>query len=86
MKEGYIYILANKKNGTLYVGVTGNLIKRVYKHKNNVIRGFTSKYKIHKLIYYEEADTMISAIQREKRMPLSCSYHATMCIVSFFPL
>lgn len=52
-KKGYIYILFNKKNGTLYVGVTSDLIKRIYEHKNKIIDGFTKKYAIDKLGYYE---------------------------------
>ena len=68
MNENYIYILANRIKGSLYIGVTGNLIKRIYEHKNNIIKGFSNKYKIHKLVYYKKIDSIISAIQREKRM------------------
>jgi putative endonuclease len=64
----YIYILANKRNGTLYIGVTSNLVKRVYEHKNNIIEGFTKKYNIHKLVYYEITDDIESAIRREKQL------------------
>ena len=64
----YIYILANKRNGTLYIGVTSNLVKRVYEHKNNIIKGFTKKYNIHKLVYYEITDDIESAIRREKQL------------------
>ena len=64
----YIYILANKRNGTLYIGVTSNLIKRVYEHKNNIIEGFTNKYNIHKLVYYEITSDIESAIRREKQL------------------
>ena len=64
----YIYILANKRNGTLYIGVTSNLVKRVYEHKNNIIDGFTKKYSIHKLVYYEITDDIESAIRREKQL------------------
>ena len=64
----YIYILANKRNGTLYIGVTSNLIKRVYEHKKNLADGFTKKYNIHKLAYYEITNDIESAIRREKQL------------------
>ena len=64
----YIYILANKRNGTLYIGVTSNLVERVYEHKNNMIEGFSKKYNIHKLVYYEITDDIESAIRREKQL------------------
>ena len=66
--EYYVYILASKRNGTLYIGVTNNLIKRVWEHKNNVVHGFTEKYNIHKLVYYEAGTDASSAIMREKQM------------------
>ena len=62
----YIYILARKRNGTLYIGVTSNLIKRVYEHKNNLVDGFSKKYNVHNLVYYETTRDIISAIKREK--------------------
>jgi putative endonuclease len=68
MKQYYLYILASKKNGTLYIGVTNNLRKRVYEHKNNLVRGFTQKYSVHKLVYYEGYNNDYDAIAREKRM------------------
>ena len=64
----YVYILASKKKGTLYIGVTSDLIKRVYEHKNNLIEGFTKKYRVHLLVYYESTDNVQSALQREKNM------------------
>ena len=64
----YIYILANKRNGTLYIGVTSNLIKRVYEHKKNLVDDFTKKYNIHKLAYYEITNDIESAIRREKQI------------------
>src|SRR3989338_11409636 len=64
----FVYILANKRNGTLYIGITNNLIKRVYEHKNNLADGFTKKYKVHKLVYYEQSDDVNAAIAREKAM------------------
>ena len=68
MKRYYIYILASKKNGTLYIGITSDLVKRIYEHKNNFIEGFTKKYNIHRLVYYEEFVDVIQAIIREKRL------------------
>ena len=64
----YVYILASKRNGTLYIGVTSNLIKRVYEHKKNLVDGFTRKYNIHKLAYYEITNDIESAIRREKQL------------------
>ena len=68
MKLAYVYILASKKNGTLYVGVTSNLVKRIHEHKTNVVEGFTQKYKVHDLVYFEETQDVISAITREKQI------------------
>lgn len=65
---GYVYILFNKRNGTLYVGVTSDLIKRIYEHKNKFVEGFTKKYSIDKLGYYEVFDDIVSAIEREKQL------------------
>lgn len=64
----YVYILASKRNGTLYIGVTNNLIRRIYEHKNDMTEGFTKRYRIHRLIYYEELNNVNDAITREKRM------------------
>ncbi|MBI4005192.1 MAG: GIY-YIG nuclease family protein [Gammaproteobacteria bacterium] len=61
-----VYILTNQRNGTLYVGVTSNLPKRVWEHKTKVVRGFTQKYGVDKLVWYELHETMESALQREK--------------------
>jgi len=66
MKQYYVYILASKKNGTLYIGVTNNLPKRVYEHKNNLIEGFTRKYNVHNLVYYESYSDTYAAITRKK--------------------
>ncbi|EMR14374.1 Excinuclease ABC, C subunit-like protein [Methylophaga lonarensis MPL] len=68
MKQPAIYIMTNKRNGTLYVGVTSHLIKRVWEHKNNVVEGFTQKYRLHQLVYFELHDSMIGAISREKQI------------------
>ncbi len=61
-----VYLLASGRNGTLYVGVTSNLIKRVWEHKHHAAKGFTSKYGVHALVWYEVHETMESAIYREK--------------------
>ncbi len=64
----YVYILTNKKQGTLYIGVTNDLVRRIWEHKNHVVEGFTEKYKLGRLVYYEETDNVESAIQREKQL------------------
>jgi putative endonuclease len=61
-------MLASKRNGTLYVGVTSDLVKRIWEHKNNVVEGFTQQYNVHMLVWYEVHGTMESAIAREKAM------------------
>jgi putative endonuclease len=68
MKSYYVYILASKRNGTLYIGITNDLIRRVYEHKNNIIEGFTKKYNVHSLVYYEVTSEIGAAIQREKQL------------------
>ncbi len=67
-KQYFIYILSNKRNGTLYIGVTSNLSKRVFEHKNHLIKGFTQKYDVVLLVYYEIFPGVILAIQREKQL------------------
>jgi putative endonuclease len=64
----YVYILASKKNGTLYVGVTNNLIRRIYEHRTSAVAGFTKKYAVHRLVYFETLDDPVSAIEREKKL------------------
>lgn len=68
MKKAYIYIITNKKNGTLYTGVTSDLIKRIYEHKNKIVKGFSSKYDLKNLVYYEMFENIESAIIREKQI------------------
>ncbi len=65
-RQPCVYILASRRNGTLYTGVTSSLLKRVWEHKNNVVEGFTKQYSVHTLVWYEIHETMESAIHREK--------------------
>lgn len=67
-RQPCVYILASKRNGTLYIGVTSALIKRVWEHKNNVVEGFTNAYDVHMLVWYEVHEGMESAIRREKAL------------------
>ena len=66
MKQPCVYILASKRNGTLYTGVTSNLLQRVWQHKNDFVDGFTKRYGVHTLVWYESHETMEGAIMREK--------------------
>ncbi|MYD62334.1 MAG: GIY-YIG nuclease family protein [Gemmatimonadetes bacterium] len=66
MKQPCVYIMASKRNGTLYIGVISNLVQRVWQHKNNLVEGFTNRYGIHILVWYEVHETMQSAIAKEK--------------------
>lgn len=68
MKKFYVYILCNKRNGTLYTGVTSNILKRIYEHKNNLVDGFTKKYNIHQLAWYEIHHTAETAKSCEKQI------------------
>lgn len=68
MKQFYVYVLASKKNGTLYVGVTSDLVKRVWEHKNSVVPSFTSKYDVINLVHYEIFDDSENAFNREKQL------------------
>ena len=72
MKAFYVYIMASGRNGTLYVGSTSDLIKRAWEHKNKVIPGFTTKYNVHILVYYEVHETYTEAARREKRFKNWC--------------
>jgi putative endonuclease len=68
MKHYYVYILASKKDGVLYIGVTNNLLARIDQHKNHTNPGFTNKYFVGKLVYFEETENVESAIHREKQL------------------
>ena len=68
LKQPCVYILASKRKGTLYVGVTSNLTQRVWQHKNHLVEGFTNRHGIHDLVWYESHETMESAIAREKSL------------------
>ncbi len=68
MKSYFVYILASKKDGVLYVGVTSNLERRIWEHRNNVVEGFTSEYHVHVLVYYEQTENVMSALEREKQL------------------
>lgn len=63
-----VYILASQRNGTLYIGVTSNLVQRIWQHRNDLVEGFTEKYGVHGLVYVELLDDMLSAITREKQL------------------
>jgi len=68
MEEYYVYILSNKINTTLYIGMTNNLKRRIYEHKNKLVPGFTEKYNVNKLVYFEKVSDVKAAIQREKNL------------------
>lgn len=68
MDPSYVYIMASQKNGTLYVGVTTDLVKRVYEHRNGLVEGFTKRYEVRSLVYYEVHMSVVEAIAREKQL------------------
>ena len=68
MKYYYVYILASERRGTLYIGVTNDLLRRMYEHKNGLMDGFTKKYKVNKLVYFQQCENVESVIQREKQL------------------
>jgi putative endonuclease len=68
MKYYYVYILASKRRGTLYIGVTNDLIRRIHEHKDGSVEGFTKKYKVYNLVYYQQCENIESVIQREKQL------------------
>jgi len=67
-RQPAVYILASERNGTIYIGVTSDLPKRIYQHKNDSVDGFTRKYRVHRLVYFELYADMVSAITREKQL------------------
>ena len=68
MNDYYVYILSNKRDSVLYIGVTNDLERRLYEHKNDLIDGFTKRYNVHKLVYYETTTDVTAAIEREKQL------------------
>lgn len=68
MKNYYVYILSSKRNGTLYIGITSDIIKRIYEHKKGLVEGLTKKYNIHALVWYKTHESVESAITREKQI------------------
>ena len=84
-QQGFIYILFSKRNGTLYTGVTSDLIKRVYEHKKKIVEGFTKKYNVDKLGYYEVFEDITSAIEREKQIKAGSRKNKVKLIESMNP-
>ena len=68
MGEFFVYIMASKRNGTLYVGMTNDLVRRVYEHKSDLVAGFTKRHRVHQLVYFEQYDQPQIAIEREKQI------------------
>ena len=68
MKQPAVYILTNKPGGVLYVGVTSSLVKRVWQHRSDAVEGFSRRYRLHELVYFEQFESMVEAIEREKEL------------------
>lgn len=85
MKKGYVYILTNPRKTVLYTGVTSNLGKRVYEHKNKIAEGFTRRYNCNELVYYEISEDIESAIAREKQIKSGCRLKKEELINNFNP-
>ena len=64
----FVYLMASRKNGTLYVGVTNDLVRRAYEHKNGLVEGFTDRYGVHQLVWFESTSSVEAAIQKEKQI------------------
>jgi putative endonuclease len=86
MEESSVYILASHRNGTLYIGATTDLIKRVWEHKNKIIPGFTAKYNVHQLVYYEMHQNIMEAARRERRLKNWCRKWKLNLIEKFNPM
>jgi putative endonuclease len=84
-KKGYVYILTNIKNSVLYTGVTSNLAKRIYEHKNKITQGFTATYNVNKLVYYEIYDSISEAICREKQIKAGSRRKKILLIINMNP-
>ncbi len=84
-KNPYIYMMANQSGSVIYTGVTSDLIKRVYEHKNKITEGFSSRYDVNKLVYYEAFEDMITAIEREKQIKGGSRQKKLKLINSFNP-
>ena len=85
MSSYYVYILSSQRNGTLYVGSTADLVKRIWEHKNKVIRGFTEKYNVNQLVFYEMHELYVEAARREKRFKNWCRKWKLNLIEEFNP-
>lgn len=70
MTNYFVYILASKRNGTLYIGVTNNIERRIWEHKEGLVKGFTKQYGVHRLVYVEVTNSIDDAIKREKQLKL----------------
>jgi putative endonuclease len=79
---GYVYILTNRPNGTLYVGVTSDLVRRAAEHREGVVKGFTRRYSLKRLVYFEVYDDIVNAIQREKNMKHSRTWKVRLILQS----
>lgn len=66
MRDAFVYIMASQRNGTLYIGITSDLIRRVFEHKKGLVEGFTKRYNVKYLVYFEQYDSIVEAIKREK--------------------
>ena len=85
MQNSFVYILTSQRNGTLYIGSTTDLIRRIWEHKNNIRPGFTAKYSIHRLVYYEIHENILEAARRERRLKDWCRKWKLTLIEQFNP-
>jgi len=84
-KTGYVYLLTNKSNTTIYTGVTNNLKKRIFQHKNKLVDGFSKKYNLDKLVYFECANDFFAALEREKQIKAGTRKKKLTLIKNFNP-